>query len=59
MQRDELLKKLAELESINDQLQAELRDLDKMMKDLGFPEGLLTLKEAAKEILEDEEDHQA
>lgn len=54
MLKDELLKKLAELESINDQLQAELRDLDSLMKELGFPEGLQTLKKAAKEILEED-----
>jgi hypothetical protein len=50
----ELLKKLAELESVNDQLQAELRDLDQLMKELGFTDGLQTLKKAAQEVLEEE-----
>ncbi len=54
MLRGDLLKKLAELESINDQLQAELRNLDRLMKELGFTEGLKTLKSAAKEVIEDE-----
>lgn len=54
MHSSDLVKKLAELESINDQLQAELRELDRMMKELGFPDGLQTLKVAAKEVLEDE-----
>ncbi len=54
MNKAELLKKLAELESINDQLQAELRELDRMLKELGFPEGLQTLKEAGEEVLEEE-----
>jgi hypothetical protein len=54
MQKVELLKKLAELESVNDQLQAELRDLDQLMKELGFVEGLQSLKVAAKEVIEDE-----
>jgi cell shape-determining protein MreC len=51
--RQDILKKLAELESLNDQLQAELRDLDRLMKDIGFPEGISTLKKAASEIIED------
>lgn len=55
MQKGDLVKRLAELESINDQLQAELRELDRMMKMLGFPEGLQTLKVAAKEVLEEDE----
>ena len=55
MQRADLLKKLAELESINDQLQAELRSLDLMMKEIGFPDGLQTLKVAATEILEEDD----
>ncbi len=54
MQKADLLKKLAELESINDQLQTELRSLDQMMKDVGFHQGLQTFKIAAQETLEEE-----
>lgn len=51
-----ILKKLAELESLNDQLQAELRELDRLMKEIGFHEGLATLKKAASEIIEEDQD---
>jgi hypothetical protein len=52
MEKDEMLKRIAELESLNDQLVAELRYLDDLLKQLGFQEGLKTLKYAAKEMLE-------
>jgi hypothetical protein len=54
MKNPDLLKKLAELESLNDQLQAELRELDRMMKEIGFAEGISTLKQAAAEILQED-----
>ncbi len=56
MQKPHLLKKLAELESLNDQLQAEIRELDRLMKEIGFSEGLSTLKKAAVEILDDSQE---
>jgi hypothetical protein len=52
MNQDKLYKKISELESINDQLQAEIRYLDKLLREVGFEEGLKTLKFAAKEMLE-------
>jgi len=52
---EELIKKIARLESINDQLVAEIRFLDTITKKLGFSEGLKTLKSAAIELLEMEE----
>ncbi|MES2345694.1 MAG: hypothetical protein V4494_07150 [Chlamydiota bacterium] len=52
MNKEQLLKKLSELESINDQLSAEIRYLDTLLKQLGFQKGLTTLKAAAKELLE-------
>jgi len=54
--RHDILKKLAELESLNDQLQAELRELDRLMKNIGFTEGIATLKKAASEIIEEHHD---
>ena len=51
MREKELEKKIAKLESINDQLQTEFNQLDKVLKKLGFEEGILTLKEAAAEML--------
>lgn len=52
MKQKDLLKKIAKLESINDQLTAELNYLDSLTKALGFAEGLKTLKSAALEMLE-------
>lgn len=56
---DDLKRKISELESINDQLTAELRYLDDLLKEIGFQEGLKTLKYAALELLEQdrEEEH--
>ncbi len=51
MTKKELLKKISELESINDQLQAEIKYLDKMLIKVGFDEGLKTLKFAAQEMI--------
>lgn len=49
----ELNKKIAELESLNDQLITELRNLEDLLKRVGFDSGLDTLKKAALEILEE------
>lgn len=51
MENEKYEKKIAQLESINDQLQAEFNNLDLVLKELGFEKGILTLKEAAKEML--------
>lgn len=52
MNNEEYEKKIAQLESVNDQLQAEFNNLDIVLKELGFEKGILTLKEAAKEMLD-------
>ncbi len=52
MKKEDLIKKIAKLESINDQLAAELDYLNRLAKSLGFAEGLKTLKSAALEMLE-------
>ncbi len=52
MKNKDLLKKIAKLESMNDQLAAELQYLEKLARSLGFAEGLKTLKAAALEMLE-------
>jgi hypothetical protein len=52
MHKEEMLKKISELESINDQLLTELRYLDSLLKGVGFDDGLQTLKDAAQELLE-------
>lgn len=52
---EELTRRISELESINDQLAAELRYLDELLKEIGFEEGLITLKSAALELLEQDQ----
>jgi hypothetical protein len=47
-----LLKKISELESLNDQLASELRFLDELLHKVGFEEGLKTLKSAAEELIQ-------
>lgn len=54
MAKEDLIKKIARLESLNDQLASELQYLNSISKKLGFQEGLKTLKEAAKELLEEQ-----
>lgn len=51
---EDLKRRISELESINDQLAAELRYLDELLKEIGFEDGLITLKAAALELLEQE-----
>jgi hypothetical protein len=53
---EQMKRRISELESINDQLSAELRYLDDLLKEVGFEEGLITLKFAAIELLEEEEE---
>lgn len=52
MNTKQLLRKLAYLEFINDQLTAELRYIDEVMRAIGFSDGLNTVKSAAEELLE-------
>lgn len=50
--QDKLLKKIAKLESMCDQFQAEMRYLDQLLVEVGFEEGLKTLKAAAIELID-------
>jgi len=52
MDQNRLKSKIAKLETINDQLTAELKYLDQISRKLGFSNGLKTLKEAAIELIE-------
>lgn len=54
MNKEELLKRISELESLNDQLIAEIRYLDELLREVGFEDGLKTLKFAAKELIEED-----
>lgn len=52
MEKEKLIKRISELESINDQLASELRFLDELLRKVGFEQGLITLKSAAEELIQ-------
>lgn len=52
MTKAQLLKKIAYLESVNDQLSTEVTYIDHLMRLIGFSEGISTVKATAQEILE-------
>lgn len=52
MTKVQLLKKIAYLESVNDQLSTEVTYIDHLMRLIGFSEGLATVKATAQEILD-------
>lgn len=49
--KEELLKKLAYLEFVNDQLDTEIQDLDGLLRKVGFPEGVNSAKWIAGEMI--------
>lgn len=51
-QDNKMQRKLAKLESICDQLQSEMKYLDQLLVEVGFEEGLKTLKAAAIELID-------
>lgn len=51
MTKAQLMKKLAYLESINDQLSTEVSYVDQLMRMVGFAGGLETVKATAHEII--------
>lgn len=48
-------KELARLEFVNDQLLTELQYVHTLLCNMGFPEGLITVKAIAQEVLSDED----
>ena len=51
--------RIAYLESVNDQLATEIAYVDDLLRLVGFPQGLETVKEAAKELIEEmEQEHE-
>lgn len=54
MKQEDLLERIAVLESMNDQLAAELQYIDELAKKIGFEQGLKTLKAAAKDLWEEQ-----
>ena len=53
MNKLQLRRKIARLESIHDQLEAELHYVDALLKAVGFPRGVESAKEVALELLEE------
>lgn len=51
MNKVKLLKKIAQLETINDHLQTEINYVDQLMRMAGFQGGIETVKLAAMEIV--------
>lgn len=51
-----LEKKIAYLEFINDQLASEIQYVDRLLRLIGFPEGLETIKSAAQEVIDEDGD---
>lgn len=49
--KKELLHNMAQLESINDQLVAEITYVDQLMRQVGFADGLTTIKNTALEMV--------
>lgn len=52
MTKTQLLRKIAVLESVNDQLKTEVDNIDNLMRLIGFSEGIESVKRSAKEILD-------
>lgn len=52
MTKKQLLSKIAVLESVNDQLSAEVSYVDQLMRVVGFSGGLETVKATAQEIID-------
>jgi hypothetical protein len=55
MENSDLKKNIALLESMNDQLMAEIAYIDDLMKTIGFTEGLKTVKATAEELYDEKE----
>ena len=54
MHMNRLLEKIAYLEFANDQLSTELSYVDRLLRAIGFSDGLKTVKSAAQELFEQE-----
>ena len=52
MNEQDLRKKIAVLESVNDQLSSELACVDDLMRMIGFTDGLETVKATAQDLFE-------
>lgn len=55
MNKTQLQKKIAYLEFIHDQLESEFTYLNHILKSVGFPRGIASVKEVAVDLLEEED----
>ncbi len=53
---NKLAKKLAKVEFLYDQLLSDVDDLNRLLEQLGFPKGIISLREAAQELLQEIQD---
>lgn len=51
MKKEELLQKIAHLETVTDHLETEIDYLNDLLKQVGFERGIFTLKAAAEAIV--------
>lgn len=51
MTKAKLYKKLAYLEFVQDQLETEVLELNKLLQSVGFPQGLASVKQVAEELI--------
>lgn len=54
MKEKDIIKRIAQLEFVHDQLSSEILHLDRLLRSVGFPEGIRSAKEVAREIIEAE-----
>lgn len=57
MDEKKLERKLAKIESLYDQLLSDVENLNQLLQQLGFPKGIISLREAAQELLQEIQDH--
>lgn len=55
MNKNQLMKKIAYLEFVHDQLSTELSYIDRLLKSIGFPEGLQSAKKVALDLLKEKQ----
>jgi hypothetical protein len=56
MSTTQLYEKMTQLEAENEELVAELKEIDQLLRDVGFPYGLHSVKEIALELIEEKRD---
>lgn len=55
MTKGQIRKRIAYLEFVHDQLSTEMAHVDRLLKEIGFPDGLKSAKTVAIELLKDKE----